>query len=91
MKNDELIASAAVEAGVYTDEEVKRIISSGGKLPLHTATAWGEYGKRVKSGEKPLFFVRLWRFRPSEHGNDTDSGFYASRSAIYGPEQVEEA
>ena len=79
MKNNELIAKAAVDAGIYTRDEANRLIKEKGELPIHTATMWQGYGYRVKSGEKPAFFVRLWRFRPSDGAEDTDSGFYAAR------------
>ena len=89
MKNAELIATGAVSAGIYTQKEVDRLMKEKGQLPIHTAAAWRKQGMQVKTGENPAFFVRLWRFRPAEGGDDTDSGFYAARSAVYLQSQVE--
>ena len=89
MKNANLIMDAALKAGIYTQDEADRLMKENGQLPIHTAAAWRQLGMQVKTDEKPAFFVRLWRFRPAEGANDTDSGFYAARSAVYLQSQVE--
>ena len=90
MKNSEIIADAALKAGIYQKEEIDHIMKEKGELPIHTATMWLQLGKKVKPGEEPCAYARLWRFRPADSGEDTDSGFFAAKSALYKDDQVED-
>ena len=62
MTNNEIIYSAAIDAGIYTEEQAAAIIASGHMLPLHTFQEWKARGYSVKKGEKAMLHVDLWKF-----------------------------
>ena len=85
MKNREIIANAAVQAGILTAEEAKDALENGGEIPLHTLQGWNLRGSyRVKSGEEGIA-VKLWRKRENE------DRFYLARAYLYRFEQLEES
>lgn len=85
MTNKEIIAQAALEIGLYTEEEVKKMLENEEEIPLHTINGWNQLGKyRVKDGEEGIE-VRLWRKK------ETGTGFYKAKSFLYRLEQLEEA
>ena len=66
MKNQEIIAKAAVNTGLLTAEEAERLLRSGEDIPLHTLQGWrlrGDY--KVKDGVKP-FEVKLNKIYSTE-------------------------
>ncbi len=84
MKNEEIIAKAAVEAGVLTEEEAKKCVETGAEIPLHTAQGWRLRGNyTVKDGEQPIE-VRLWK--KAEGGK-----FYLAKANLYRLDQMEES
>ena len=85
MKNREIIANAAVQAGILTAEEAKDALENGGEIPLHTLQGWNLRGSyRVKSGEEGIS-VKLWRKRENE------DRWYLARAYLYRFEQLEES
>ena len=62
MTNNEIIYSAAIDAGIYTQEQADAILASGHFLPLHTFQEWKARGYSVKKGEKAVLHVDLWKF-----------------------------
>ncbi len=81
MKNEEIIARAAVQAGLLTEEEAKSLIDAGKEIPLHTLQGWkyrGDY--QVKDGEQPIE-VKLWKKKE-------DGGFYLAKSRLYSEKQL---
>lgn len=81
MKNEEIIARAAVQAGLLTEEAVKRRMDAGKEIPLHTLQGWkyrGDY--LVKDGEQPVE-VKLWKKKE-------DGRFYLAKANLYSEEQL---
>lgn len=84
MKNREIIAKAAVNLGMYTEEEVKRMLDQEQEIPLHTLHGWNRMGTyKVKEGEKGVE-VRLWKKK------EDGTGFYFTKAFLYKLEQLEE-
>lgn len=81
MKNQEIIAKAAVQAGLLSVDEAKRIIEAGEDIPLHTLQGWKLRGNyHVKEDAEPLE-VRLWK-------RQEDGKFYLAKAYLYSKEQV---
>lgn len=82
MKNEEIIAQAAVSAGLLTEEEAEKCVKAGTDIPLHTVQGWRRRGDfEVKEGEEPIE-VKLWKKK--ENG-----GFYLAKAYLYSREQIE--
>lgn len=82
MKNQEIIAAAAVSAGVLTRQEADDLLSAGADIPFHTAQGWkmkGEY--RVRDGEQGTE-VKIWKKKDG-------GGFYLAKAFLYSKAQVE--
>lgn len=82
MKNQEIIAAAAVSAGVLTQQEADGLMSAGADIPFHTAQGWkmkGEY--KVREGEQGTK-VKLWKKKDG-------GGFYLAKAFLYSKDQVE--
>ena len=61
MKNQEIIAKAAVQAGLLPADEAKRMIEAGEDIPMHTLQGWKLRGNyHVKEDAEPLE-VKLWK------------------------------
>lgn len=60
MTNMQIITNAAIEAGIFTAEQVEAIYSTGRRLPLHTFAEWKKLGYIVKKGEKARLAVDIW-------------------------------
>lgn len=61
MTNQTIITAAAIQAGIFTEEEADAIIKTGHALPLHTFAEWKRMGFAVKKGEKACMKVEIWR------------------------------
>lgn len=61
MTNAEIILNAAVDAGLYTEEEAVATVDTFGSLPLHTFAEWKKMGYIVKKGEKATIAISIWR------------------------------
>ena len=82
MKNIEIIANAAVKAGIISAEEAQKMLENGADFPLHTLQGWNlRTNCRVKDGEKPIE-VKLWKKK--ENG-----GFYLAKAYLYREDQME--
>ena len=82
MKNQEIIAAAAVSAGVLTQQEADGLMSAGADIPFHTAQGWkmkGEY--KVREGEQGTE-VKIWKKKDG-------GGFYLAKAFLYSQNQVE--
>ena len=82
MKNQEIIADAAVSAGVLTRQEADSLLSAGADIPFHTAKGWkmkGEY--KVREGEQGTE-VKIWKKKDG-------GGFYLAKAFLYSRNQVE--
>ena len=82
MKNQEIIADAAVSAGVLTRQEADSLLSAGADIPFHTAKGWkmkGEY--KVREGEQGTK-VKIWKKKDG-------GGFYLAKAFLYSRNQVE--
>lgn len=82
MKNGEIIARAAVAAGILSNEEVEDMVKRGEDIPFHTIQGWnlrGDY--RVKEGEEGLE-VKLWRKKEGEEK------FYLAKAFLYREDQL---
>ena len=83
LKNKEIIAKAAVQLGMYTDEEIEYMLLNDKEIPLHTLKGWNRYGSfKVKDGEEGME-VRLWRRKEDK------KGFYKAKAYLYKREQLE--
>ena len=92
MTNNEIIYSAAIDAGIYTQEQADAILASGHFLPLHTFQEWKARGYSVKKGEKAVLHVDLWKFtnKPPkaarEHaaadGRESSKTFFARQKTL---------
>lgn len=81
MKNLEIIAKAAVQAGLLPADEAKRMIEAGEYIPLHTLQGWKLRGNyHAKEDAEPLE-VRLWK-------RQEDGKFYLAKAYLYSKEQV---
>lgn len=82
MKNKEIIARAAVAAGVLTSEDAEEMVNRGEDIPFHTIQGWnlrGDY--RVKEGEEGME-VKLWR---KKEGGEK---FYLAKAFLYREDQL---
>lgn len=81
MKNQEIIATAAVMAGIMTAEEAKKCVESGAEIPMHTVQGWKLRGNYyVKDGEDPVE-VKLWKKKEC-------GGFYLAKAYLYSIKQM---
>lgn len=98
MTNLQIIASAAIESGLYTAEQVEACFSAGHQLPLHTFAEWKRLGFIVKKGEKSKLAVDIWMKSNKKQTAETKDGdeievdtsrFYKKLSHFFTFEQVE--
>lgn len=81
MKNQEIIAKAAVQAGLLPADEAKRMIEAGEDIPMHTSQGWKLRGNyHVKEDAEPLE-VKLWK-------RQEDGRFYLAKAYLYSKEQI---
>ena len=81
MKNQEIIAKAAVQAGLLPADEAKRMIEAGEDIPMHTLQGWKLRGNyHVKEDAEPLE-VKLWK-------RQGDGRFYLAKAYLYSKEQI---
>lgn len=81
MKNQEIIAKAAVQAGLLPADEAKRMIEAGEDIPMHTLQGWKLKGNyHVKEDAEPLE-VKLWK-------RQEDGRFYLAKAYLYSKEQI---
>lgn len=82
MKNQEIIAKAAVQIGLLTAAEAEKQLMTGEDIPLHTLQGWRLRGNyKVKDGAEP-FEVKLWK-------KQEDGRFYLAKAYLYSEKQVQ--
>lgn len=98
MTNFQIITDAAIQAGIFTEDQVSAILSTGHQLPLHTFAEWKRLGFTVKKGEKARLKVDIWKksnkkiTAENEKGEEieADTGrFYKKLSHFFTFDQVE--
>lgn len=83
MKNKEIIARAAVRAGVLTTDQAVDMVERDEDIPFHTLRGWKLRGKyKLKKGEEGTE-VKLWRKK------EDGSGFYLAKAYLYSKDQIE--
>ena len=81
MKNQEIIANAAVRAGLLTAEKAKQMLDAGEDIPLHTVQGWNLRGNyKAKDDAEPIE-VKLWK-------KQGDGGFYLAKAYLYSEAQM---
>ena len=73
MTNYEIIASAAITAGIFTRDEVIAFHERGQSIPLHTFAEWKSRGYIVKRGERAAMKCRIWKHRAAQERTE-DNG-----------------
>ena len=98
--NSEIIYKAAVNAGIYTEQQAAAILMSGRALPIHTFMEWKNLGYSVKKGEKAALHVDLWNYttKPSKAAREQaaaegkeladDPHYYLKLSHLFTLDQV---
>ncbi len=82
MKNQEIIAKAAVEIGFLNASEAEKRLRNGEDIPLHTIQGWKLRGNyKIKDGVEPIE-VKLWK-------KQEDGRFYLTRAYLYSEKQVQ--
>lgn len=99
MTNLAIITAAAIQAGIFTEDQADAIIKSGRALPLHTFAEWKRMGFAVKKGEKARMQVEIWKkstkivakaTMPDGTEEEIESGrFYKKLSHFFTFDQVE--
>ncbi len=98
MTNTQIIINEAVANGLYTLEEVEKILASGHMIPLHTFQTWKSEGYIVRKGEHARITTRLWKFtnkakKNEETGENTDGAendhYYLAKAFLFTADQVE--
>ena len=60
MNNANIIIQAAIQAGYYTESEMKSLLEEGKVPEFHTYAVWKQMGLCPKKGEHG-YEIRLWR------------------------------
>lgn len=99
MTNQQIIASVAVEKGIYTAQEIEEMCEAGRDIPLHTLQGWHARKYRVKKGEHGIE-TRLWKKKSGKNATDQDEeesvspadqrNFYLTKAYLFTADQVEE-
>ncbi len=105
MTNQQLIINAALNYGIYSEEQIEEIIRVRGELPIHSYLGWREraprgYEYRIKKGEHGIE-TRLWKLRKKQEKRSTEEAtdergleekkgrFYLTKTYLFSEEQVE--
>ncbi len=94
MTNNEKIIMEAIKNGVYSSSEVKKFLSAGEALPIHTSYEWRQLGYHIKKGEHARITTKLWKMVPEADGKNGDEEkgpqFYLADTFLFTKEQVEQ-
>ena len=85
MKNSEIILHAALETGIYTEEQATACIEKTGDLPIHTFMEWKKLGFSVKKGEKARLHLYLWMFTNKPNKAERDEAEEAGEELADNP------
>lgn len=73
MTNEQIIYSAAINAGIFSEAEAQKYVQSGRRLPLHTFAEWRKHGYNVKKGEHAALTVRICRKKSVKASDPADN------------------
>ena len=82
MKNQEIIAKAAVQIGLLTAAEAEKRLMNGEDIPLHTLQGWrlrGNYKVKDDAEESKINISLIGE----------DGQFYLAKAYLYSEEQVQ--
>ena len=87
MTNETLIRTAALQHGLFTEEQIEAYEQSGRRLPLHTYAEWQRLGFQVKRGEHAVLKLQLWKLgkqkNAPEAAENEDPDASESRSKFF--------
>ena len=83
MKNKEIIARAAVRAGVLTADQAEEMVERVEDIPFHTLQGWKLRGNYKLKKEEKGTEVKIWRKK------EDGSGFYLAKAYLYRQDQLE--
>ena len=83
MKNKEIIAHAAVRAGVLTADQGAYMVEQVMEILFHTLQGWKLRGAYNLKKEEKGTEVKLWRKK------EDGSGFYLAKAYLYRQDQLE--
>ena len=102
MNNITLIVNAALNAEIFTAEQVQQFLEQTGEIPLHTFKGWKERGYIVRKGQKAALKCDIWKYSnkietvpaKTQDGQETEaeidtSHYYKKLSHFFTAEQVE--
>ena len=99
MTNETLIRAAALQHGLFTEDQIKAYEQAGRRLPLHTYAEWQRLGFQVKRGERAALKLDLWQMGKAkqpqpedaeqEEGPESRQRFYLRTSHLFLRSQVE--
>lgn len=83
MTNREIIAKAAVEIGMITQEKAKEMLLKNIEIPLHTIGGWRSICEKykIKDNERGTD-VKIWKKK------EDGTGFYLAKAKLYREEQL---
>lgn len=99
MNNTTIIARAAIDAGIYTQEQIEQMIQKFGCLTIMTYSEWKRCGYFVKKGEKAKLKAALWIYKEGskneeaieneEEMSSENGGYHHKWSHLFTMDQVE--
>lgn len=92
MTNFKIVMNEAINAGLFTKEEIENFISKNQHPPIFTYQEWQKQGFQVKKGEKAKLTCKIWKPKRTkkEEQNEEDTGeFFLKMSNFFIFEQVE--
>ena len=81
MKNQEIIANAAVQIGLLSEDEARRRVQIGEDIPLHTLQGWKLRGNYCIKEDSDPIEVKLWK-------RQEDGKFYLTKAYLYAENQM---
>lgn len=99
MNNTTIIARSAIDAGLYTQQQIEEMIQKYGCLTIMTYQERKRAGYFVKKGEKAKLKAPLWIYKEGskseevaegeEESSSTEAGYYHRWSHLFTMDQVE--
>lgn len=91
MNNEEIITRIAVSNGIFSEEEINRMIAEGKEIPIHTFRGWKDRGMSVRKGEHGIE-CKLWKHKnkkTNDNENEDTDDFYLTKSYLFTLDQTE--
>lgn len=93
MNNTTIIARAAIDVGLYNQQQIEEMIQKFGCLTIMTYQERKRAGYFVKKGEKAKLKAPLWIYKEGskseEESSNTEAGYYHRWSHLFTMDQVE--